>query len=142
MHQHPMEIDRFPSGDSVGSQILNMFNTDGQPTLSRVGCHYGESVKNNIPTDGLLLTSVDSELESADSSADSNADPPKIGVWVQAIQRRKQPNPVTCSLSPWTHHGFFKSEKYVEPTYMAPIDVWFPAYIHHGYKVNTTVYTT
>ena len=30
----------------------------------------------------LMVESVDSKLESADSSADSNANPAKVGVWV------------------------------------------------------------
>ena len=33
-----------------------------------------------------MLESANSELELADSSADSNTDPPKIGVWVRAFK--------------------------------------------------------
>ena len=35
-----------------------------------------------IPTCGSVLETADSELELADSSTDSNADPSKVGVWV------------------------------------------------------------
>ena len=33
----PITVDRFPSGDSVGGEILNMFNTENRLTLQRVG---------------------------------------------------------------------------------------------------------
>ena len=46
---------------------------------------YGKSANDYIPTGGSALESADSELGSADSSADSNADPPKIGVSVRAL---------------------------------------------------------
>ena len=39
-----------------------------------------------IPAGASVLESDDSELESADSSANSKSDPPKIGVWIQALR--------------------------------------------------------
>ena len=39
-----------------------------------------------MPTGVSVLESANSELESADSSANSNADPSKIGVWVRACR--------------------------------------------------------
>ena len=38
-----------------------------------------------VPTDRLVLESANSDLELVDSSTNSNADPPKIGMWVQAL---------------------------------------------------------
>ena len=61
-----------------------MFNMHSQPTLRRLGRWLWRVDDNYIPTGGSALESADSELESADSSADSNADPPEIGLWVRA----------------------------------------------------------
>ena len=52
----PNPVNRFPSGDSVGGQILNMFNS--------------ESAKPYISTGESALESADLEPESADSTAD------------------------------------------------------------------------
>ena len=43
---------------------------------------YGESADDDIPTGVSALESADSELESADSNADSNA---KVCLWVRAL---------------------------------------------------------
>ena len=54
----------------------------------RVGRLYGESADDyEESADGYIPTgaSGDSELESADCSADSNADASKVGVWVWAL---------------------------------------------------------
>ena len=45
-----------------------MFNTGSRPTITK-----------------LVVESVDSGLEKADSSTDSNADSAKVGVWVGAF---------------------------------------------------------
>ena len=68
-------------GTSVGGQILNMFNTDSQPTL-----HNCQPTDDYIPTGTLGLKSANLELESADSSTDSNANPTRIGVCVRAFK--------------------------------------------------------
>ena len=47
--------------------------------------NYGESAKEYIPTGASVLESPKSEIESADSSADSNANPTRIGVFVGAF---------------------------------------------------------
>ena len=47
--------------------------------------NYGESANNYIPTDASALEFANWELELADFSADSNADPAKVGVWVWAF---------------------------------------------------------
>ena len=59
------------SSSNILIKILNMFNTAD---------HY-------ITTDGSAIESADLELEWADSSADSNADPPKTGVLVRAFRQ-------------------------------------------------------
>ena len=64
-------------GTSVGGQILNMFNTDSLPTL-----HNCQPTDDYIPTGTL----ANLELESADSSTDSNANPTRIGVCVRAFK--------------------------------------------------------
>ena len=79
----PIPIRLLPSGDSVGGQILNI-RTVGRLYGEFANC-YGELADDYILIGGLAIISIDSELESADSSADSNADPPKIGVWVRAF---------------------------------------------------------
>ena len=61
-------VSRFPSADSSGSRILNMFNRESQPIIT-------ESV----------VESADSVVESADSTANFTADPVKIGLWVRAL---------------------------------------------------------
>ena len=57
---------------------------ESRPTLQRAD-DYGESADAYIPIGKSALGSADSELESAASIADSNADPLKIGVWVRAF---------------------------------------------------------
>ena len=65
----------FPSADSRGFKILNVFDRASWPTIT-------ESV----------VESADSAVESADSTADSTADssedPVKIGLWVRAFSFR------------------------------------------------------
>ena len=46
---------------------------------------YEESADGFIPTGASVLESANWELEPADSSADSNADASKVGVWVWAL---------------------------------------------------------
>ena len=85
---YPLErstVGRFLSGDSVGDHILNMFNMDSRPTLQRVAGDFGELSDNYIPKGDLAVKSADSVVESANSTADSTADPPKIGVLVRAL---------------------------------------------------------
>ena len=65
-------MGRQESGDSVGGQILNMFNMDSRLWTVGRQPHKGASV----------LESTNSELESTDSSNNCNADPPKVSVWV------------------------------------------------------------
>ena len=48
--------------------------------------NYGESDDVYIPTGWSVIETTLLKLESADSSADSNADPPKIDVWVPAFK--------------------------------------------------------
>ena len=68
-----------------------MFDKESRPILRRVGDdHYGESADGYIPTGGSVLLSADSELESVDSSADSNADAAKVRVWVWGFKCRCQ----------------------------------------------------
>ena len=43
-----------------------------------------------------MLESADSELESADSSTDSNTDPAKAGVWVWAFSQYDGPGQYCC----------------------------------------------
>ena len=69
MYRCPTRVGRFQSSDSVGGQILSMFNKDD----------YVELADDYIPTGRSALESANSELESANSSVVSNADPPKIG---------------------------------------------------------------
>ena len=61
-------VGQFPSADSIGSRILNMFNRESRP-------FFPESV----------VESTDSVVESADSTADLTADPVKITLWVRAF---------------------------------------------------------
>ena len=77
-------VSQFPSGDSVGGQILNMCDKESRPTLWRVD-DYEESADSYIPTGVSVLESADSELESANSSAESNANASNVGVWVRAF---------------------------------------------------------
>ena len=67
----PISVGQFLSGDSVGGQILNMFDMDSRPTLQTVSWRYGESADDDIPTGVSSLESVD-----------SNADSAKVDVWV------------------------------------------------------------
>ena len=53
-----------------------MFNTSSRPTIK----------KSMVESADSGLESADSGLESADSSADCNADPAKVGVWVRALR--------------------------------------------------------
>ena len=46
---------------------------------------YEESADGYIPTGASVLESADYELESADSSADFNADASKVGMWLWAF---------------------------------------------------------
>ena len=64
-----------------------MFNTEGQPTVQRIGRRlYYPHTQTPIVEESAL----ESVLESADFSsklADSNANSPKIGLWVWAFRR-------------------------------------------------------
>ena len=72
-----------------------MFDKESQLPLRRVRWRvkliykpaddYGESADGYIPTGVSVLESADSELESANSSTDSNADAAKVDVWVWAL---------------------------------------------------------
>ena len=53
---------------------------------------YGESAEDCIPTGGSAIESADWEIETADSTVDSTADSPKVGVWVRAL------NVYVCSI--------------------------------------------
>ena len=77
----------------MGGQILNMLNTDSRPTLWKIGLRLWRiGVRlHNVHTHTTIVEelALESALESADYSselADSNADPPKIGVWVRAFR--------------------------------------------------------
>ena len=65
-------VGRLESAEWINVEILNMFNTGGRLTITK-----------------LMVESADLGLESADSSADSNADPTKVGVWVRAFSVMK-----------------------------------------------------
>ena len=68
--RHPIAIvGRFPSDDSRGFRILNMFDMDSRPTIT-------ESV----------VESADSVVESADSSVDSGLYLARISVWERAFR--------------------------------------------------------
>ena len=58
----------FPSADSRGFKILNMFDMDSRPTI----------VKS-------VVESANSGIETADSTADSAIIPLKIGLWVWTL---------------------------------------------------------
>ena len=69
-----------------------MFDKESRPTLRKVGrrlwrvCRRFYIVRTHTPI--VQELGLESALESADyssESGDSNADPPKIGVWVQAF---------------------------------------------------------
>ena len=79
-------------GDLIGGPILNMFDMESRPTLWRVGrrlWRVGRLLhKAHTHTPIVEQLVLESALESADSSsqsADSNANSPKIGVWVWAL---------------------------------------------------------
>ena len=72
-------------GNTIGGQILNMFNTESWPTLQRIG-HQLYYPHTHTPI--VKKSALESMLESSDyssKSADSNADSPKIGLWVWAL---------------------------------------------------------
>ena len=72
-------VGRFPLGDSVGGEIR---------LIRRVGRLFGESADDyNLHTHSQVHLKNDSELKSAVSSANSNADAAKVGVWVWALTR-------------------------------------------------------
>ena len=79
-------------GDTIGGQILNMFNTENRPTLRRI-CQRLWTISRRLyytrtHTPIVEESALELALESADSSsesADSNVDSPKIGTWVQAL---------------------------------------------------------
>ena len=74
----PILVRQLPSGDSVGGQILNMFDMDSRLMIM--------DSQLMIPTGASVLESADLELELADSSADSNANPKRIGVWDEPLE--------------------------------------------------------
>ena len=94
--------NRFQSADSsrgntIGGQILNMFNTESRPTLQRIGGRFSIIVYMWVwglyypHTDTPIVeeSALESMLESADyssKSADSHVDSPKIGLWVWGIK--------------------------------------------------------
>ena len=67
LRQQTAIVGQFPSADSGGFRILNVFNTESRLTIT-------ESV-------GQLANSV---VPSADSIADPSSDLDRIGVWVLA----------------------------------------------------------
>ena len=56
------------SANWIGVKILNMLDTGSRPTITKS-----------------VVESAYSELETADLTADSNTDSPKVGVWVRAL---------------------------------------------------------
>ena len=64
-------VGRPESADWIIVEISNMFNTGSPPTVMK-----------------LVVELADSGLLSADPSADSSADPAKVGVWVRAFIHR------------------------------------------------------
>ena len=82
MKKGPYPLGPCIIGDSVGDQILNMFDKESQQTLRRVADDYGELADPYIPTGVSALESADSALESADSSANSA----KVSVWVRGLK--------------------------------------------------------
>ena len=98
---YPLEqrtIGRFQStnssrGNTIGGQILNMFNSESRPTLQRIGHRLWRiGLQLYYPHTHRLIveeSALESVLESADSSsksADSNADSQKISLWVWAFR--------------------------------------------------------
>ena len=68
--RHPTAIvSRFPTADSRGFRILNMFDMDSRPTIT-------ESV----------VESANSVVQSADSSVDSGPYLARISVWERAFR--------------------------------------------------------
>ena len=61
-------VSRLESADWVGVDILNMFNTGSQPTITKS-----------------VVESADSGIESADSTTDSAANCLKIGLLIRAF---------------------------------------------------------
>ena len=94
----PMGIGRFQSADSsrgntISGQILNMFNTESWLTLQRISrrlWRIGHRLYYpHTHTPIVEESALESVLESADyssKSADSNADSPKVGLWVWAFR--------------------------------------------------------
>ena len=92
-YNRPSGITRFPSADSprgntIGGQILNMFNTESRPTVQRIGLRLWRICRRfyypHTHTPIVKESVLESVLESADyssKSADSNADSPKVGLW-------------------------------------------------------------
>ena len=74
----PLADFRQPTQSMVKYQTF-LIQTVGQLS-AEFADNYGEMADYYIPTGALALEPADSELESANSSADSNADPPKIGM--------------------------------------------------------------
>ena len=98
---YPLEqhtISQFPlagsyRGNTIGGQILNMFNTESRPTVQRIGRRLWRIGRRlYYPHTHTLIveeSALESVLESADyisKSVDSNADSPKIGLWVWALR--------------------------------------------------------
>ena len=76
----------------IGSQILNMFNTENRPTLHRIGRQLWRIGRRlyytHTHTSILEESALESALESADYSSESanfNDYSPRIGVWVRAL---------------------------------------------------------
>ena len=70
-------VGRFPSGDSVGDEILNMFDMENRLTLRRIGRRLYCTHTHSPIFEELVL-----------ESGVSNADSPKIGVWVRALNHQ------------------------------------------------------
>ena len=80
---------RFPSGDSVSGEILNMFNMENSQTLRRIGKRLWRIGRRlyytHTHTPILEESALELALESTDYSSES-AYSPRIGVWVRSFR--------------------------------------------------------
>ena len=81
----PTRIGRFPSSDSIGDQILNMFHTDSRPTLGRVGHRFYKAHTHTPIVEELVLELALYSADYSSKSVDFNAYPAKFRLWVRAL---------------------------------------------------------
>ena len=83
-YSRPLGIGQFPSGNSVGGQILIMW-TVGR-LYGESANNFGESTYDNIPIGESAVELADSGVKLADYTADSSADSAKVAGWVRAFR--------------------------------------------------------